>query len=339
MGRQPGKVVVTGKVPKPALDILRALQGPLVLDEGAARDHVDPRDALAYALLDPVPVSVDDVAHLGHVELLTPKPEESLRFFVNIWGMQECGRKGDSVYLRAWDDYERASLKLTAAKQPGMGHGLYLAGVNHGDGNVHIHQFHQSGSRIDLKGRPHHQQMIRQRDNFCCLLDHGHGFAKPDNMRPKLGTSLTGIAEADIFVTPLVHQMGMAGTAYPGQLAMQVNDVSGPGPFMEVIYVLGNDRYPVGLFQPGQRPMGGVGLNVFQLPATLVIEVQYQLRVAGKSLGGSDVFNGVTFPQTAGIAKSGQAAFRADTRAGQYNNMFFHRQLTVPLNQKSCRGS
>ena len=27
-----------------------------------------------------------DVAHLGHVELLTPKPEESLRFFVDVHG-------------------------------------------------------------------------------------------------------------------------------------------------------------------------------------------------------------------------------------------------------------
>ena len=26
-----------------------------------------------------------DLAHLGHLELLTPKPEESLRFFVNVW--------------------------------------------------------------------------------------------------------------------------------------------------------------------------------------------------------------------------------------------------------------
>jgi len=38
-----------------------------------------------------------DIAHLGHVELLTPKPEESLNFFVNVLGMTESGRKGDSV--------------------------------------------------------------------------------------------------------------------------------------------------------------------------------------------------------------------------------------------------
>ena len=41
-----------------------------------------------------------DLAHLGHVEMFTPKPEESLHFFVNILGLTESGREGDSVYLR-----------------------------------------------------------------------------------------------------------------------------------------------------------------------------------------------------------------------------------------------
>ena len=68
-----------------------------------------------------------DLAHLGHLELLTPKPEESLRFFVDVMGMTESGREGDSVYLRAYDDYERHSLKLTASKLPGMGHVAYRA--------------------------------------------------------------------------------------------------------------------------------------------------------------------------------------------------------------------
>jgi catechol 2,3-dioxygenase len=63
-----------------------------------------------------------DIAHLGHVELLTPKPDESLRFFVDVLGMTVAGREGESVYLRGWDDYERASLKLTASKTSGLGH-------------------------------------------------------------------------------------------------------------------------------------------------------------------------------------------------------------------------
>lgn len=63
-----------------------------------------------------------DVAHLGHLELLTDKFEESLDFFVNVYGLTEAGREGDSVYLRAWDDYEFHSLKLTASDTTGMAH-------------------------------------------------------------------------------------------------------------------------------------------------------------------------------------------------------------------------
>lgn len=68
-----------------------------------------------------------DVAHLGHVELLTPRPEESLAFFTNVLGMTESGRAGNSVYLRGWDDYERYSLKLTGAKTSGLGHAAFRA--------------------------------------------------------------------------------------------------------------------------------------------------------------------------------------------------------------------
>ena len=63
-----------------------------------------------------------DVAHLGHVELLTPKPDESLAFFTSIVGLHETARAGDSVYLRAWGDYERHTLKLTAHATSGIGH-------------------------------------------------------------------------------------------------------------------------------------------------------------------------------------------------------------------------
>src|ERR1700677_3876527 len=68
------------------------------------------------------PEPIFDLAHLGHMELLTPKPDESLKFFVDVMGMTVSGRKEDSVYLRGWDDYERYSLKLTASKTSGMEH-------------------------------------------------------------------------------------------------------------------------------------------------------------------------------------------------------------------------
>jgi catechol 2,3-dioxygenase len=68
------------------------------------------------------PEPVLDVAHLAHVELLTPTPDESLRFFTEVMGMQESGRSGDSVYLRGWDDYQHHTLKLTSHGTSGIGH-------------------------------------------------------------------------------------------------------------------------------------------------------------------------------------------------------------------------
>ena len=70
---------------------------------------------------------IHDVAHLGHVEVLTDKPEASLDFFTRVFGLIESGRAGDSVYLRAFDDYEFHSLKLTAANTTGIRHAAYRA--------------------------------------------------------------------------------------------------------------------------------------------------------------------------------------------------------------------
>ena len=68
---------------------------------------------------------VRDLAHLSHIELLTPKPDESLFYFREILGMEVSGESGDSVYLRGFGDYERSSLKLTASAQSGVGHLAY----------------------------------------------------------------------------------------------------------------------------------------------------------------------------------------------------------------------
>ena len=64
---------------------------------------------------------IHDVAHLGSVELLTPKPERSLWYFRDILGMEVVNSAADSVHLRAFGDYATATLKLTAAAQAGVG--------------------------------------------------------------------------------------------------------------------------------------------------------------------------------------------------------------------------
>ena len=66
---------------------------------------------------------IRDLAHLSHVELFTPKPNESLAYFRELLGMEVAGERGDSVYLRGFGDYERSSLKLTAAGQANKGKG------------------------------------------------------------------------------------------------------------------------------------------------------------------------------------------------------------------------
>jgi catechol 2,3 dioxygenase len=68
---------------------------------------------------------IRDLAHLSHVELLTPRPEESLAYFRDLLGMEIAGKEGDSLYLRCFGDYERSSLKLTASPQAGVGHLAY----------------------------------------------------------------------------------------------------------------------------------------------------------------------------------------------------------------------
>ena len=88
-------------------------QGALSYDLDGLRERVEVRRDERAA---------HDLAHIGHAELLTPFPDESLRFFVEVFGMEIEAREGQSVYLRGWGDYQRYSLKLTESELPGLGH-------------------------------------------------------------------------------------------------------------------------------------------------------------------------------------------------------------------------
>ncbi|MGW0855190.1 VOC family protein [Streptomyces sp. NPDC002690] len=61
-----------------------------------------------------------DIAHLGHVELLTPELDGTVWFCTEILGLTETRRVGDSVHLRAFDDYEQTSLVVTAHSTSGV---------------------------------------------------------------------------------------------------------------------------------------------------------------------------------------------------------------------------
>ncbi|WP_197061730.1 catechol 2,3-dioxygenase [Ureibacillus manganicus] len=72
-------------------------------------------------------MSLYDVAQLAHVELYTPKLQESVEFFTKILGLQITEATNDSVYLRAYEDFYHHSLKLTAGPEAGLGHVAWRA--------------------------------------------------------------------------------------------------------------------------------------------------------------------------------------------------------------------
>ncbi|HRV94432.1 MAG TPA: catechol 2,3-dioxygenase [Anaerolineae bacterium] len=63
-----------------------------------------------------------DVAQLAHVEIYSPKVDETLWFFKDLLSLSETERDGDSVYLRAYEDFYHHSLKVTYRETPGLGH-------------------------------------------------------------------------------------------------------------------------------------------------------------------------------------------------------------------------
>jgi catechol 2,3-dioxygenase len=67
------------------------------------------------------PEPIHDIAHLGSVELLTPKPEQSLWYFRDLLGMEPVHQSGPSVYLRGYGDYATSTLKVTGSRAAGVG--------------------------------------------------------------------------------------------------------------------------------------------------------------------------------------------------------------------------
>lgn len=62
-----------------------------------------------------------DIAQLASVEMFSPRVDESIWFFTELLGMSVSARDGDSVYLRAYEDWYHHSLKVTYRAEPGIG--------------------------------------------------------------------------------------------------------------------------------------------------------------------------------------------------------------------------
>lgn len=62
------------------------------------------------------------LAKLGHVALVTPDLEASRQFFLEVIGLQEMERDGDTSYMRAWGDTEHHSLVLKQGAESTLDH-------------------------------------------------------------------------------------------------------------------------------------------------------------------------------------------------------------------------
>lgn len=67
-----------------------------------------------------LPQGYGDIAHLGHVELLTPELDGTVHFMTHFLGLNETHRDGTSVFLRTWDNYEQTSIIVTDHRTSGI---------------------------------------------------------------------------------------------------------------------------------------------------------------------------------------------------------------------------
>lgn len=62
------------------------------------------------------------LSQLAHVEILSPRPAETVAFFEQQLGLEVSAREGQSVYLRGWGEFFHHSVKVTESARSGLGH-------------------------------------------------------------------------------------------------------------------------------------------------------------------------------------------------------------------------
>ncbi|NNE87690.1 MAG: catechol 2,3-dioxygenase [Silicimonas sp.] len=110
---------------------------------------------------------MSDIAHLGHVELYTDQFDASVDFFTRVYGLTLSEQIGDSAYLRAFDDYEFHTLKLTKYHTTGVGHIAYRAASE--EALMHrVALIEQSGYETNgwVDDDPGHGRAFRFKDPF-----------------------------------------------------------------------------------------------------------------------------------------------------------------------------
>ncbi|WP_338751288.1 catechol 2,3-dioxygenase [Bacillus sp. FJAT-52991] len=103
------------------------------------------------------------IMRIGRLELRVMDLEESVKYYTNIIGLQETGRDGDRVYLKAWDEYDHHSIILQKSDSAGMDHMAFKVKDVHELEKLEfkIEQFGCKLTRIADKSRLAEGQAIR----------------------------------------------------------------------------------------------------------------------------------------------------------------------------------
>jgi catechol 2,3-dioxygenase len=131
-----------------------------------------------------------DIAHLGHVEMYTDRYDESLDFFTRVYGLTVTEEDETSAYLRAWDDYEFHTLKLTRHHTTGVGHIAYRAS-SEAALMRRVKAIEDSRFKVIgwVKGDPGHGRAFRFEDPFGHVFEiywDTHRYQPPDEEKSKL---------------------------------------------------------------------------------------------------------------------------------------------------------
>ena len=62
------------------------------------------------------------VLRMGRVELKVLDLEKSVDYYTNVIGLEETGRVGNSVFFKAWDEYDHHSVIITKSNTAGLAH-------------------------------------------------------------------------------------------------------------------------------------------------------------------------------------------------------------------------
>ncbi|MFC2949715.1 VOC family protein [Virgibacillus sediminis] len=67
-------------------------------------------------------MTLPEIAKLGHVALVTPDLDKSLWFFRDVIGLEVTEEKDDTIYMRAWGDFEHHTFSLKAGEKAKVDH-------------------------------------------------------------------------------------------------------------------------------------------------------------------------------------------------------------------------